>query len=69
MFPGLSRGAGRHMTDKEVEAAAGAFAVSLVVIIEGVFATAGSEVLRVGENDVTVFVAIGVPAGLPFCFT
>lgn len=45
VFPGLSRGAGRHGTNKEVEAGGGAFVVSLVVTIEGVVATAGSEVL------------------------
>lgn len=68
MFPGLSRGAGRHGTDKEVEVGGGIFALSLVVTMEGVVATAGSEVLLVGEDDVTVVVvAIEVPTGLPFC--
>lgn len=45
VFPGLSRGAGRHGTDKEAEAGGGTFVVSLVVTMEGVVATAGSEVL------------------------
>lgn len=69
MFPGLSRGAGRHGTDKEVEVGGGTIVVSLVVTMEGAVATAGSEVLCVGEDDVTVVVAIGVPTGLPFCLT
>lgn len=69
MFPGLSRGAGRHGTDKEVEAGGGMFVVSLEVTIEGVVAAAGSGVLRMGEDDVTVVVAVGVPTGLPFCLT
>lgn len=45
VFPGLSRWAGWHGTDKEVEAGGGMFVVSLVVTMEGVVATAGSEVL------------------------
>lgn len=45
VFPGLSRGAGRHGTDKEVEVGAETFVVSLLVTMEGVAATAGSEVL------------------------
>lgn len=70
VFPELSRGAGRQGTDKEVEAGGGMLVVSLVVNMEGVVATAGSEVLRVGEEDVPVVVATGVPKGLvPFCLT
>lgn len=44
MVPGLSHGAGRQGTDKEVDARGGTL-VSLLVTVEGVVATAGSEVL------------------------
>lgn len=67
VFPGLSRGAVKHGTDKEVEAEGGIFAESLVVTMEGVVATVSSEVLLVEEDDVTAAVALGVPTGLPFC--
>jgi len=69
VFPGLSRGAGRLGKDKEVEAGGGMFAVSLVVTMEGVVAATGSGVLCMGEDDVPVFEAIGLPMGLPFCLT
>lgn len=41
MFPGLSRGASRPETNKEVDTEGVVFVVSLVVTIEGVVATAG----------------------------
>lgn len=63
----LSRCVGGQDTDKEVDAGGLAFVVSLFIAIEGVNATAGSEVLCSGEEDVTV--ATEIPMGLPFCFT
>lgn len=65
--PTLSRRVGGQDTDKEVDAGGLAFVASIFITIEGVDATAGSEVLSSGEDDVTV--ATGIPIGLPFCFT
>lgn len=67
MSPMLSRCVGGQDTDKEVDAGGLAFVVSLFITIDGVDATAGSEVLSRREEDVTV--ATGIPKGLPFCFT
>lgn len=69
MFSGLWLWPGRQETDKEPGAGGGMFAVSLVVAMEGVVATAGSEVLRVGEDDVTDTLALAAATGLPFCLT
>lgn len=65
--PTLSRCAGGQETDKEVDAGGLAFVVSIFITTEGADATAGSEVLSSGEEDVTI--ATGIPMGLPFCFT
>lgn len=67
MSPTLSRCVGGQDTDKEVDAGGLACVVSIFITIEGADATAGSEVLSRGEDDVTV--ATGIPMGLPFCFT
>lgn len=45
MFPGLSRGVGWHGTDSDDAAEGGMFVESLLVTMEGVVATGGSEVL------------------------
>lgn len=65
--PTLSRCVGGQDPDKEVDAGGLAFVASVFITIEGADATAGSEILSSGGDDVTV--ATGIPRGLPFCLT